>query len=76
MSRGRAVAGTVLTAGLAAAAARAVYAGLARRPPGGAATWTRVNHRGEPVSLLAGSPRWLTRVHVAVPPGGRRDSAA
>jgi hypothetical protein len=54
MSRRQRVAGTVITAGLAAAAARAVYAGLARRPPGGAATWTRVNHRGEPVSLLAG----------------------
>ena len=54
MSRGRAVAGTVLTAGLAAAAARAIYAALSRRPPGGTTTWTRTNHRGEPVSLLAG----------------------
>jgi hypothetical protein len=54
MSRGRRVAGTVITAGLAAAAARVLYAALAQRPPGGAATWARVNHRGEPVSLLAG----------------------
>jgi hypothetical protein len=54
MSRGRTAAGTLLTAGLAAAAARALYAALAKRPPGGTATWTRVNHRGEPVSLLAG----------------------
>ena len=54
MSRGRAVAGTVLTAGLAAAAARAIYAALSRRPPGGTTTWTRTNHRGEPVSMLAG----------------------
>jgi UDP-N-acetylmuramyl pentapeptide phosphotransferase/UDP-N-acetylglucosamine-1-phosphate transferase len=54
MSRGRRVAGTVITAGLAAAAARVLYAALARRPPGGTATWTRTNHRGEPVSLLAG----------------------
>jgi UDP-GlcNAc:undecaprenyl-phosphate GlcNAc-1-phosphate transferase len=54
MSRGRRVAGTVITAGLAAAAARAIYAALAQRPPGGTATWTRINHRGEPVSLLAG----------------------
>jgi hypothetical protein len=54
MSHGRRLAGTVLTAGLAAATARALYAALSRRPPGGTATWTRVNHRGEPVSLLAG----------------------
>ena len=41
-------------AGLAAAAARAGYAGLTRRPPGGEAAWTRTNHRGEPVTLLEG----------------------
>jgi UDP-GlcNAc:undecaprenyl-phosphate GlcNAc-1-phosphate transferase len=50
--------GTALTAGLAAGlaagTARAVYAGLRRRPPGGTAAWTRTNHRGEPVTLLAG----------------------
>ena len=43
--------------GLAAAggaAARGLLAGLAARPPGGAAAWTRTNHRGAPVSLLAG----------------------
>jgi UDP-GlcNAc:undecaprenyl-phosphate GlcNAc-1-phosphate transferase len=38
----------------AAAAARAAYAVLTRRPPGGEKTWTRVNHRGEPVTLLEG----------------------
>jgi hypothetical protein len=54
MSPGRRAAGTVIAAGLAAGAARALYAALARRPPGGTATWTRANHRGEPVSLLAG----------------------
>jgi len=27
---------------------------LTRRPPGGEKTWTRVNHRGEPVTLLEG----------------------
>jgi UDP-GlcNAc:undecaprenyl-phosphate GlcNAc-1-phosphate transferase len=42
------------TAALAAAAARAGYAALSRRPPGGAGTWTRTNHRGEPVTLLEG----------------------
>ena len=53
MSRG----GTV-PAGLAAAAAavsaRAAYAALARRPPGGPDTWARTNHRGEPVTLAEG----------------------
>ena len=27
---------------------------LRARPPGGAATWTRTNHRGEPITLLEG----------------------
>ena len=45
-----AVTGTVL----AAVAARGAYALLRARPPGGTATWTRTNHRGEPVTLLEG----------------------
>jgi hypothetical protein len=43
-----------VTAGAAAAMARAGYAALCRRPPGGAAAWTRTNHRGETVTLLEG----------------------
>ncbi|MFY9846432.1 MAG: hypothetical protein WAK83_02560, partial [Trebonia sp.] len=43
-----------LTSVAAAGAARAAYAVLTRRPPGGKKTWTRVNHRGEPVTLLEG----------------------
>jgi UDP-GlcNAc:undecaprenyl-phosphate/decaprenyl-phosphate GlcNAc-1-phosphate transferase len=43
-----------LTSVAAAGAARAAYAVLTRRPPGGEKTWTRVNHRGEPVTLLEG----------------------
>ncbi|MGO9216981.1 MAG: hypothetical protein ACLP5E_04305 [Streptosporangiaceae bacterium] len=39
---------------LAAGAARGAYALLRAHPPGGAATWTRTNHRGEPVTLLEG----------------------
>jgi UDP-N-acetylmuramyl pentapeptide phosphotransferase/UDP-N-acetylglucosamine-1-phosphate transferase len=45
---------TMSSALVAAAAARAAYALLRARPPAGAATWTRTNHRGESVTLLAG----------------------
>ena len=38
----------------AAAAARLAYSALDRRPPGGTKTWSRTNHRGEPVTLLEG----------------------
>ncbi|MBA8955126.1 UDP-N-acetylmuramyl pentapeptide phosphotransferase/UDP-N-acetylglucosamine-1-phosphate transferase [Actinomadura namibiensis] len=46
-------------AALGAAAARAAYTALTRRPPGldgrpGAEVWGRTNHRGEPVTLLEG----------------------
>ena len=44
----------LLTGGLAAVTARAVYAGLIQRPPGGRPGWTRANHRGEQVTLLEG----------------------
>jgi hypothetical protein len=43
--------------GLSAAAggaARVAYAALKRYPPAGEKTWTRTNHRGEPVTLLEG----------------------
>ena len=42
------------SAAAAAIAARAAYSALRARPPGGGPAWTRVNHRGEPVTLLAG----------------------
>jgi UDP-GlcNAc:undecaprenyl-phosphate GlcNAc-1-phosphate transferase len=54
VSRGTGAAGAVAVGAIAAAAARAAYAGLCRRPPAGAQTWTRTNHRGEPLTLLEG----------------------
>jgi hypothetical protein len=45
---------TARSAVIAAAGARLSYAGLRARPPGGAQTWDRTNHRGEPVTLLEG----------------------
>ncbi|MEW9531211.1 hypothetical protein [Microbispora sp. NPDC049125] len=55
----RALAGPAAGAALGAVAARAAYAAFRRRPPLGDektadAYWTRVNHRGEPVTLLEG----------------------
>lgn len=44
----------VLAAAVAGAATAAARGGLDWSPPAGAATWTRTNHRGEPVSLLEG----------------------
>jgi UDP-GlcNAc:undecaprenyl-phosphate/decaprenyl-phosphate GlcNAc-1-phosphate transferase len=45
----------VTAAGAAAAgAARLAYAAASRRPPGGTKTWSRTNHRGEPVTLIEG----------------------
>ena len=38
----------------AASSARLAYAALTRIQPGGETTWTRTNHRGEPVTLLEG----------------------
>ncbi len=45
---------SVLTGAAAAVAARLAYRALTRFPPGGEKAWSRVNHRGEPVTLLEG----------------------
>jgi UDP-GlcNAc:undecaprenyl-phosphate/decaprenyl-phosphate GlcNAc-1-phosphate transferase len=53
-SAGRRLIGAVAAGAAAAGAARLAYAVMDRRPPGGAKTWSRTNHRGEPVTLLEG----------------------
>jgi UDP-GlcNAc:undecaprenyl-phosphate GlcNAc-1-phosphate transferase len=64
--RSRAAPAAALAVGVAAAgAARAAYAALSRRPPGGAGTWARTNHRGERLTLLEGPA--LAVAGVAVP---------
>jgi UDP-GlcNAc:undecaprenyl-phosphate/decaprenyl-phosphate GlcNAc-1-phosphate transferase len=55
---------------VAACAARAAYSALTRRPPGGAKTWTRTNHRGEQLPLLEGPALTVASVAVsALEPG-------
>ena len=52
-----------------AAAARAAYAALSRRPPGGPDTWGRTNHRGEPVTLVEGPAAATAAAAAVVTPG-------
>ena len=54
MSRTKGLAAAAAAGVTAAAAARLAYAALNQRPPGGIKTWSRTNHRGEPVTLLEG----------------------
>jgi UDP-GlcNAc:undecaprenyl-phosphate/decaprenyl-phosphate GlcNAc-1-phosphate transferase len=54
VSRARGLAAAVAAGATAAAAARLAYAALNQRPPGGTKSWSRTNHRGEPVTLLEG----------------------
>lgn len=53
-----------------ALATRAAKTTLTARPPGGRQRWMRTNHRGEPISLLAG-PAWVAGASgaLAVVPG-------
>jgi UDP-N-acetylmuramyl pentapeptide phosphotransferase/UDP-N-acetylglucosamine-1-phosphate transferase len=51
----RALFAALAGAALGAVAARAAFTAFNRRPPlGDAKTWTRTNHRGEPITLLEG----------------------
>ncbi|MFC8597098.1 hypothetical protein [Isoptericola sp. NPDC057191] len=65
-------------ASLRGAAAAAAGTALARRaletdPPGGAARWTRTNHRGEPVSMLEGPSVAAGLVAGTLAAGGGRE---
>ncbi|MEV8637832.1 hypothetical protein AB0395_39910 [Streptosporangium sp. NPDC051023] len=67
----RALLGALAGAVLGAVAARAAYAAFTRRPPvGDVETWSRTNHRGEPITLLEG-PAFVagTAAAAAVLPG-------
>lgn len=62
--------GRLAAAGIAVVATRVAYAALAARPPGGRDRWERKNHRGEPVTLLAGPAVALgTAAAFALTPG-------
>src|SRR5262245_66663232 len=62
----------------AASGARLTYAALNRVQPGGERTWTRTNHRGEPVTLLEGPAVTVAAVGaaLAVPGLDRRSRLA
>ena len=61
---------------LAASAARLAYAALSRAQPGGEKTWTRTNHRGEPVTLLEGPAVTIAAAAAAIAVPGLEPPAA
>ena len=72
MSRARGLIATVAASGVATAA----YAAANRRPPGGSKTWSRTNHRGEPVTLLEGPAVAVGAIAGALIRGGPARSGA
>jgi hypothetical protein len=67
----------VRSARIAAAATRLCYAALTARPPGGRDAWERTNHRGEPITLLAGPAVAIGTIVGAMASGrGTRDRVA
>jgi UDP-GlcNAc:undecaprenyl-phosphate GlcNAc-1-phosphate transferase len=64
------VRGTALTVAAAGVTARAAWAALRARPPGGGRRWDRTNHRAETVTLLEGPAYALgAAAAVALAPG-------
>jgi UDP-GlcNAc:undecaprenyl-phosphate/decaprenyl-phosphate GlcNAc-1-phosphate transferase len=75
----RAVLAAVAAVGAGGIAARTAYTALKRCPPGGSHVWSRTNHRGEPVTLLAGPAAAAGAVAAALAapgPGSVRTRAA
>jgi hypothetical protein len=64
----RALATSVVTGAAAYGAARLAYRALSRFPPGGEKAWSRVNHRGESVTLLEGPAAVAGAVTAALAP--------
>jgi UDP-N-acetylmuramyl pentapeptide phosphotransferase/UDP-N-acetylglucosamine-1-phosphate transferase len=54
--------------------ARLAYAALTRIQPGGTKTWTRTNHRGEPVTLLEGPAAAVAAVTSVLAVPGEADA--
>jgi UDP-GlcNAc:undecaprenyl-phosphate/decaprenyl-phosphate GlcNAc-1-phosphate transferase len=54
VSRARGLVTAAAASMTAAGVARLAYASLNQRPPGGTKTWSRINHRGEQLTLLEG----------------------
>jgi UDP-GlcNAc:undecaprenyl-phosphate/decaprenyl-phosphate GlcNAc-1-phosphate transferase len=62
--------GALIAGAVAGAGAQLAYHVLHRRPPGGPGLWGRVNHRGEPITLLEGPAYTVgAAVGVALVPG-------
>jgi UDP-GlcNAc:undecaprenyl-phosphate/decaprenyl-phosphate GlcNAc-1-phosphate transferase len=72
VSRARGLIATVAASGVATAA----YAAANRRPPGGSKTWSRTNHRDEPVTLLEGPAVAVGAIAGALIRGGPARSGA
>ena len=76
MSRARSLIAAAAAGATAAGAARLAYATASRRPPGGTKTWSRTNHRGEPVTLLEGPAVAAGAIAGVLAQGGSARSAA
>lgn len=64
----RALGTSIVTGAAAYGAARLAYRALSRFPPGGEKAWTRVNHRGESLTLLEGPAAAAGAVTAALAP--------